>query len=63
MIQFANPVNRGIANISSMIEPCMVNAWLNCSFDMICSPGRASSARMSRAISPPTAKNAKAVTR
>ncbi len=63
MIQFANPANSGVANINSMIVPCIVNAWLNCSFDMIWWPGRASSARMRRASSPPTQKNAKAVTR
>ena len=42
MIQFAKPANSGVANISSMIVPCIVNAWLNCSFDMICSarPGQ-----------------------
>ncbi|GAA5615773.1 hypothetical protein Spla01_06990 [Streptomyces platensis] len=63
MIQFANPANSGVANISSMIVPCIVNAWLNCSFDMIWRPGRASSARMSSAIRPPTQKNANDVTR
>jgi hypothetical protein len=63
MIQLAKPVNSGIANMSNMIEPCIVNAWLNCSFDMICSPGRASSARISSAITPPTMKNTNAVTR
>ncbi len=26
MIQFANPANSGVANISSMIVPCIVNA-------------------------------------
>ncbi len=35
MIQFVKPANSGVANISSMIVPCIVNAWLNCSFDMI----------------------------
>ena len=50
MIQFANPANSGVANISSMIVPCIVNAWLNCSFDMIWVPGRASSARMTSAM-------------
>ncbi len=45
--------NGGVANISSMIVPCIVNAWLNCSLDMICVPGRASSARMKSAIRPP----------
>ncbi len=51
-----------MANISSMITPCMVNAWLNCSVDMICRPGRASSARIARASSPPRAKKPKDVT-
>ncbi len=63
MIQFANPANSGVANISSMIVPCIVNAWLNCSFDMICVPGRASSARMKSAMSPPMMKKANDVTR
>ncbi len=63
MIQFANPANSGVANISSMIVPCIVNAWLNCSFDMICVPGRASSARMKSASRPPMQKNANDVTR
>ena len=63
MIQFVKPANSGVANISSMIVPCIVNAWLNCSFDMICRPGRASSARMSSAITPPMRKNANDVTR
>ncbi len=48
MIQFAKPLKRGVANISSMIVPCIVNAWLNCSFEMICVPGLASSARITR---------------
>lgn len=63
MIQFVKPANSGVANISSMIVPCIVNAWLNCSFDMICRPGRASSARMKSAITPPMQKNANDVTR
>ncbi len=63
MIQFANPANSGVANISSMIVPCIVNAWLNCSFDMICVPGRASSARMKSAMSPPMQKKTNDVTR
>ena len=45
-----------------MIVPCMVNSWLYCSGDRNCSPGRASSARMSSAIKPPIMKNANAVT-
>ncbi len=63
MIQLVKPANSGVANISSMIVPCIVNAWLNCSFDMICRPGRASSARMNSAITPPMQKNANDVTR
>ncbi len=63
MIQLAKPVNSGMANISSMIEPCIVNAWLNCSFDMICRPGRASSARIISAMTPPTTKKTNALTR
>ncbi len=61
--QLANPVKRGIAKSSSMIEPCIVNAWLNCSFDMICVPGPASSARITSASTPPTAKKTSAETR
>ncbi len=56
MNQLAKPANSGVANISSMIVPCMVNAWLNCSFDRICVPGRASSARITSASTPPTRK-------
>ncbi len=63
MIQFAKPANSGVANISSMIVPCIVNAWLNCSFEISCVPGRASSARMSSAIRPPIRKNTNEVTR
>ncbi len=63
MIQFANPANSGVANISNMIVPCIVNAWLNCSFETICVPGRASSARMTRASTPPTTKKENDVSR
>nr|WP_243761268.1 hypothetical protein [Streptomyces sp. YIM 98790] len=56
MIQFAKPANSGVANISSMIVPCMVNSWLNCSLVTTWVPGRASSARMIRAITPPMMK-------
>ncbi len=45
-----------------MIVPCMVNSWLNCSLDRNCSPGAASSVRISNAISPPMKKKAKQVT-
>lgn len=63
MIQFAKPAKSGVANISSITVPCIVKAWLNCSFDMICMPGRASSARISSAMMPPMMKNANEVTR
>lgn len=54
----ANPANSGVANISSMIVPCIVNSWLYCSFvGMICIPGSNSSARMMSAITPPSMKN------
>ncbi len=56
MIALANPANSGVANISSMIVPCIVNAWLNCSGVRICRPGRASSVRMSSASRPPKPK-------
>ena len=57
MIRFANAKNSGVANISSMSVPCIVNSWLYCSGDRNCSPGWASSARMSIAIRPPMRKN------
>ncbi len=63
MSQFAKPEKTGVANISSMIVPCIVNAWLYCSFERIWVPGRASSARSTRAINPPMRKNANDVTR
>ncbi len=46
-----------------MIVPCMVNSWLYCSLDKNCKPGRASSARINKAIKPPARKNANEVTR
>src|SRR5918992_5990118 len=46
-----------------MIVPCIVNSWLNCSFDRNCSPGTASSPRISSAIAPPAMKNPNDVTR
>ncbi len=45
-----------------MIVPCMVNSWLYCSLERNCSPGAASSARISMAIRPPTMKNPNEVT-
>lgn len=63
MMALANPANSGVANISSIIVPCMVNAWLYCSFDMIWIPGRASSARISNASTPAMRKNPKPLAR
>ena len=57
MIRLPNAKNSGVANISSMIVPCMVNSWLYCSGDRNCSPGRASSPRISIAMRPPAMKN------
>ncbi len=53
----AKPAKVGVANSSSMIVPCMVNSWLNCSLLSNCIPGRASSARISSAMTPPARKN------
>ncbi len=54
----ANPANTGVANISSITVPCIVNSWLYCSLVCrICIPGSKSSARISRAITPPRQKN------
>ena len=58
MITFAKPANSGVANISSIMVPCMVKSWLYCSLVCrICIPGSNSSARMSRAITPAIMKN------
>ena len=58
MIAFANPTKSGVANISSMIVPCIVNSWLYCSLvGTTCMPGANSSARMISAITPPSMKN------
>ena len=57
MMTLAKPANSGVANISSMSVPCIVNSWLYCSFvSRICIPGSHSSRRMMRAITPPTQK-------
>ena len=51
---FANAANSGVANSSSMVVPCIVNIWLYWSgLSTTCSPGLASSARITRAMSPP----------
>ncbi len=59
----AKPAKVGVANSSSMIVPCSVNAWLYCVLSMIWSPGRASSARISSAITPATRKKRNEVIR
>ena len=57
MMTLAKPANSGVANISSINVPCMVNSWLYCSFvSTICIPGSKSSRRMMSAITPPTQK-------
>ena len=49
----AKPANSGVANSSSMIVPCIVNIWLYWSgVSTTCSPGLASSARMTSAMMP-----------
>jgi hypothetical protein len=56
MKKFANPENSGVANISSMIVPCIVKSWLKVSWCINCIPGYANSARISRARMPPKTK-------
>ena len=57
MSTFAKPANSGVANISSMIVPCIVKSWLYCSFVCTISrPGSKSWARMTSAITPPMQK-------
>jgi hypothetical protein len=60
--KLANANTIGVAKNNSMIVPCMVNSWLYCSGERNCMPGRASSARMSRAMNPPTRKRPNALT-
>ena len=60
--KLAKPNTIGVAYSSSMIVPCMVNSWLYCSLDRNCSPGAASSTRISSAISPPMKNMMKQVT-
>ena len=52
IITLAKPTNSGVANIKSMMVPCMVNIWLYCSLLKNCIPGRANSPRRSKAIKP-----------
>jgi len=56
MSALANAENMGVANISSMIVPCMVKNWLKDSYDRYCSPGKANSARIASANRPPNPK-------
>ena len=63
MIRFANAKNSGVANISSISVPCIVNSWLYCSADRYCMPGCASSPRISMAMRPPMMKNTNEVVR
>ena len=53
-IQFAKPTKAGMMAPNTMIRPCMVVSWLNSSGLTSCSPGWNSSARISRASTPPT---------
>src|SRR5699024_5442758 len=64
MMTFAKPINKGVANISNMSVPCIVNNWLNCS--LVCStciPGENNSARISNAITPARPKKVNDVIR
>jgi hypothetical protein len=61
MIALANAANIGVAKSSSMIEPCIVKNWLNDSYCRNWMPGKASSARIARASTPPKRKKANAV--
>ena len=63
MIRFENAKNSGVAKNSSITVPCMVTSWLYCSGDRNCSPGRASSPRISNAISPPMTNQPKEAAR
>ena len=63
MISLAKPTNSGVANISSISVPCIVNNWLYCSGVRNCRPGRASSVRISSAMIPAMMKNTNDVTR
>ncbi|SHW02545.1 Uncharacterised protein [Mycobacteroides abscessus subsp. abscessus] len=56
--RFAKPKTTGVAYNSSITVPCTVNSWLYCSLDRNCSPGIASSVRISSAMIPALKKNA-----
>ena len=57
MISFANPMNSGVANSSSMIVPCMVNSSLYCWSETTWLFGPNSWIRMIMAIRPAIRKN------
>ena len=63
MISFANPMNSGVANSSSMIVPCMVNSSLYCWSVTTWLFGPNSWIRMIMAIRPAIRKNANDVIR
>ena len=55
MSALAKPAKSGVAKSSSMIVPCIVKSWLNWSgLSTSCRPGSSNSARMTRAIAPPS---------
>ena len=53
-IQLARPTKAGMITPNTMINPCRVVIWLKNSGSTSCKPGMKSSARMTRAIAPPT---------
>ncbi len=63
IITLAKPTNSGVANMSNMMVPCIVNTWLYCSELKNCIPGRVNSARMRSAKIPPIKNQAKEVAR
>ena len=64
MIDVREAANSGVANISSMIVPCIVKAWLYCSCVRARSgPGGPAAARMSSASRPPKPKKMNEVIR
>gem|GEM_PF-509611 len=58
-IQLAKPTKAGMIAPNTMIRPCSVIIWLKNSGWTYCRPGWNSSARMIRAITPPTMNMAK----
>ena len=60
IIQLAKPTKAGMMAPNTMIRPCMVVNWLNSSGLTSCKPGWNSSARISRASTPPMISMVKA---